>query len=334
MDRMLVSIIIPLYNRQSLIRETIDTLRSQTYSNFECIIIDDHSTDESFRTARTYTDGDSRFIIKERTSKVKGAPSCRNEGMSMATGDYLMFLDSDDLLAEHCLEERINLARKNPKLDFIVTHIGIFKGDSSRVTHYWNSLEGNDDILNFLYANGWQTSSTFFKTEFVKQFRFDEEASSWQDIEFHMHILLTGPAYRKFTDNKPHVLIRRSDDRTGMKATNNEDFFKSISMRFMLMNKIESRMTSEQKNEYESHIRDFYLHYLEVFSVTNDSMSQLDTLYNYYKNSYAYRKSSFHSFLFRCYLKRQNSLMIKISRRVFRKMLSMRPLKSRAVPLQ
>ncbi len=332
-NNMQVSIIIPLFNRERFIGETIDSIMNQTYGNFECIIIDDHSTDESLNTARKYAEQDDRFVVRKRSSATKGAPACRNEGVAMAAGNYLMFLDSDDLLAKHCLEERVALFQEHPEKDFIVTQIGIFKEDSSKITHYWNDLDGNDDVISFLRSNGWQTSSTFFRTEFVRQFKYDEEASSWQDIEFHLHILLTQPDYVKIKDNDPHVYIRRADTRIGMKATNKESFFRSVEMRFLLMGKIESEMSPEQRKKYETHLRMFYLYYLETFAVTNDSPAHLDELMKLYRKSISYRKSPILSGIFKFYLHRENSIVIKILRRGVRLVVPMNPLKSRAVPV-
>lgn len=333
-DDMKVSIVIPLFNRERLIVDAIDSIMKQSHENFECIIIDDHSTDESFDKARKYTEQDDRFIVRKRSSAIKGAPACRNEGVAMAAGDYLMFLDSDDLLSEKCLEERLALYQVYPDKDFIVTQIGIFKEENGKATHYWNNLQGSDDIVNFLQGNSWQTSSTFFRTEFVRQFRYDEEASSWQDMEFHLRVLLRQPDYVKIMDNEPHVLIRRDDNRTGMKATNKESYFKSVEMRFLLMGKIESEMSAEQKKKYEKHLRMFYLFYLETFAVTNDSPDHLEELLKLHAKSFSYRRSSILSGLFKCYLKMDNNIFIRVFRRGMRLAVPIRPLKSRAVPIR
>jgi len=328
-----VSIIIPLYNRSDLIAETVDSIKSQTYKDFECIIIDDHSTDDSFEQAKKLTAGDKRFIVKRRSRDVKGAPACRNEGVSIATGQYLMFLDSDDLLAQKCLEERIGLFRDYPDLDFIVTQIGIFKDDPGKVTHYWNDLRGEDDVANFLQVNGWQTSSSFFKTEFVKNFSYDVEAISSQDVEFHLRVLLTNPSYRKFRQNEPHVLIRRTGNRTGMKATNNESLYESMKMRFFLMGKIESEMTPQQQKRYSSEVRQFYLYYLEIFAVRNNSEKQFEQLYDMYRKSFSYRHSAFLYRTLKFYLKQNNNLFVKVARRLVQNVTSLKPLKTRAVPV-
>ncbi len=331
---MLVSIVIPLYNRESFIKETVDSIMNQSHRQFECIIIDDHSTDNSLPVAKKSTGNDDRFIVRKRSSDVKGASACRNEGMNMASGDFLMFLDSDDLLTEKCLEERVALFQKSLKMDFIVTQTGIFKNDRNHVTHYWNDLSGTDDIVNFLQGNGWQTSSTFFRTGFVRQFRYDDEAFSWQDIDFHLRVLLKEPDYVKIRDNEPHVLIRRADSRTGMKATNKESYFKSVEMRFQLMEKITSEMTPEQKKKYEVHVRMFYLYYLENFAITNDSLAQLNELEGLYQASYAYKISPLLSRIFRYYLGRNNNTFIKVFRRGMRLVVPLKPLKSRALPVR
>ena len=102
-----VSVVVPLYNRQKLIVETIESVRRQSYSNFELLVIDDHSNDESFLVAKNLARSDDRIRTWQRKSAIKGAPACRNEGISAATGDRVVFVDSDDLLAKDCLQNRV-----------------------------------------------------------------------------------------------------------------------------------------------------------------------------------------------------------------------------------
>ncbi|BFM42278.1 hypothetical protein CFS9_09190 [Flavobacterium sp. CFS9] len=110
MNKPLVSIIIPAYNRAHLIGETLDSLIGQTYSNWECIIVDDNSSDKTEETVKLYQEKDSRFklVLKSNEDK-KGASVSRNIGLKIANGDYIQFLDSDDILAVNKLEEQIHL---------------------------------------------------------------------------------------------------------------------------------------------------------------------------------------------------------------------------------
>src|SRR5690554_5694001 len=103
---MKISIIIPVFNRQKLIKETLDSVLAQIYENWECIVVDDGSTDETWEVLEQYAKKDARIKIHKRHRDPKGAPTCRNIGMELSEGEYLIFLDSDDLLAKWALQHR------------------------------------------------------------------------------------------------------------------------------------------------------------------------------------------------------------------------------------
>ena len=90
------SIIIPLYNTENYIEKCLKSVMRQTYENYECIIINDGSTDLSCEKAKEYIKSDNRFIVLEQENK--GLSMARNYGILKASGDYLVFLDSDDFL--------------------------------------------------------------------------------------------------------------------------------------------------------------------------------------------------------------------------------------------
>lgn len=113
----LISIIIPSYNRGNLIRETLDSIIEQTYTNWECIVIDDRSTDGTDAILKEYSNRDNRFIIITKPLELKqGASISKNIGLQSARGEFVQFLDSDDILADNKLEKQIeSLKNKNKK---------------------------------------------------------------------------------------------------------------------------------------------------------------------------------------------------------------------------
>jgi len=116
----LVSIIIPTYNRAHLIRETLDSVLAQTYSNWECIIIDDGSTDETNSLLTKYCAKDSRFQYQHRpNNRPKGANACRNYGFELSKGEYINWFDSDDLMMINKLELQVENILKN-NCDFVI----------------------------------------------------------------------------------------------------------------------------------------------------------------------------------------------------------------------
>jgi glycosyltransferase involved in cell wall biosynthesis len=216
----LVSIIIPNYNRENLIGDTIKSLINQTYSNWEAIIVDDGSTDRSIQVVEEFGRFDSRIKYFQRDTSPKGAPVCRNIGTEKANGEYIIFLDSDDLLAFWCLEERIKYVEQNPDLDFAVFPVLLFNNKAGDSNILWNIFNGINDLERFVGSDvPWQTTSPIWrKSTLLKLGSWDVEALSWQDWEYHIRALLKDFRYNK-VDELPDAFIRR-DSTTRISASN------------------------------------------------------------------------------------------------------------------
>lgn len=108
----LISIITPTYNCERFIGETIESVLKQTYKNWEMIIVDDCSTDNTYEVVKKYADNDSRikyYLLEENS----GAAVARTKAMQLATGDYMAFLDSDDLWISNKLECQLKFMKEN-----------------------------------------------------------------------------------------------------------------------------------------------------------------------------------------------------------------------------
>ncbi|MDR5589706.1 glycosyltransferase family 2 protein [Christiangramia sp. SM2212] len=116
----MVSVIIPSYNRASIIGQTIESVLSQTFSDWECIVVDDGSEDNTEEVVNDYRKKDHRIKLYKRPSTYpKGANSCRNFGFQNSTGNYVQWLDSDDVISENKLEIQYNkLVESNADLGF------------------------------------------------------------------------------------------------------------------------------------------------------------------------------------------------------------------------
>lgn len=111
-----VSIIIPTFNRAHLIKETLDCVLEQLYPNWECIIVDDGSLDNSMSIVNSYIKKDNRFKLFIRpNNRIKGASTCRNIGIENSNGEFIQFLDSDDLLSPNKISEQIKLLKNCPE---------------------------------------------------------------------------------------------------------------------------------------------------------------------------------------------------------------------------
>src|SRR5437870_12319582 len=101
----LVSIIVPSYNYAHFIGEALQSIQSQTYSNWECIVVDDGSTDDTGALVRQLAEKDGR--IKYVRQENRGLAAARNAGMANSEGVYFQFLDADDLLEPQKLERQV-----------------------------------------------------------------------------------------------------------------------------------------------------------------------------------------------------------------------------------
>lgn len=118
MSNPLVSIIVPIYNVEKYIERCIESVKAQTYAEWECICVDDCTPDKSVEEVEKITHGDKRFSILHH-DKNRGLSAARNTGTRAAKGEYVYYLDSDDELTPICIESLVNLAVKYPKAEII-----------------------------------------------------------------------------------------------------------------------------------------------------------------------------------------------------------------------
>jgi glycosyltransferase involved in cell wall biosynthesis len=213
----IISIIIPNYNKQSYIEETLSSVLNQSFLNWEAIIVDDDSADASQEVIKRISETDNRIRFIQRDREPKGGSVCRNIGIEKAKGEYLMFFDSDDLMSCDCLLQRVDYMQKYSELDFAVFPVGTFYksiGDSRNV---WQAKQGNH-LPAFLRHNlPWNIMSPIWKTSFVIDSLkgFDEAFPRLQDVEFHTRALLVpNIKYSVIEDVMPMCFYRIDIERT------------------------------------------------------------------------------------------------------------------------
>lgn len=179
-----VSIITPCYNAGSVISQTIESVINQTYSSWEMIIVDDCSTDDSERIIKDYITKDSR-IKYYKTKNKSGSPSLpRNIGIDNATGEYVAFLDADDVWLPDKLEKQVKLIEEN-KYDLIYSYY-------EKMT--WDGIRGNRIIRtrektrfnNLLCSNSIPCLTSMIRKQIIGPTRFkqipQEDFCFWLDI--------------------------------------------------------------------------------------------------------------------------------------------------------
>lgn len=193
----LISIIIPVYNREQFLPEAILSVQQQSAENWELIVVDDGSEDNTFQIAEKFAAQDERIRAIKREREPKGAPVCRNIGAEAAKGNYLIFLDSDDILAPWCIAQRSKALREYAGYDLLAfpTLIFRYKPDDLRVL--WNIKTTERELYRFIRNDCvWHTMGGIWRKEvFFEIGRFDEKLARWQDMELHTRALANGISY-------------------------------------------------------------------------------------------------------------------------------------------
>ncbi len=197
----LVSIVTPLFNRVNLVGESIDSVIGQTYPNWEMIIVDDGSTDGSYEYVQQKVTEEPRIKILKRDRNPKGAPACRNIGLEKARGEFVIFLDSDDILAPHCLQQRVKAFSDFPDKDFLVFPIQYFEQSIGDRKDIFFRYFHQDYITSFLLKSHWITMSPIWKKDALLLLHgFDEELACMQDGDLHLRALVDGMRFKVFRD--------------------------------------------------------------------------------------------------------------------------------------
>lgn len=168
----LISIIIPLYNGGTYLRDCLESVISQSYRNMEIIIIDDGSTDGSLELSQEYASKDSRITI--RTQLNSGVAAARNNGVSISKGDYFFFLDADDFLFPSTIEK---LYRNLMENDADMSICNTCANSGNKVISYYKKdvVRGSDDVLTdalnckYKYLSVW---GILYKTAMFKNLKF------------------------------------------------------------------------------------------------------------------------------------------------------------------
>lgn len=136
-----LSIIVPVYNVEKYLASCVDSIMAQTFQDWELILIDDGSSDKSYQIAKDYSDTDAR--IKVVNNGHNGVSTARNTGIAMASGEYIMFVDSDDTITTDACEILLNAVEN---CDFaMATYQTVYKGTNAVVEHFVEPFCGGMD---------------------------------------------------------------------------------------------------------------------------------------------------------------------------------------------
>ena len=215
-----ISIVIPIYNRANLIRETLDSILAQTYQNWECVVVDDGSTDGTWEVVRNFAEKDTRLKCYSRPqARLKGANSCRNFGFEKCTGDYIIWFDSDDLMTPGHIKSKLKFIEEN-NLDFVVAQTQNFENNELLEPYVYNKKEYGIKASDFILLKiHWYTYDVMLRRAIAGKISWNENMKSWQDYNYFCKMLLE-------TENGEYlekILTHRRIHSTSIQKSLNQD---------------------------------------------------------------------------------------------------------------
>ena len=199
-----ISVIVPFYNVEVFFEEMLHSLQNQTFNNFEVLLIDDHSRDQSCQLCKKIILEDNRF--KLFSSDATGPSAARNVGLRHASAEYIFFADADDTLEHDALEKLLLVAKRN-NADYIIGDYSIInnKGEQCRqkkffdcdsvtqidaielLRHYLHKPAGSSPMINV-----W---GRLYRAKVIKNNNvcFCEQLKTWEDTLFNIRFLNTNP---------------------------------------------------------------------------------------------------------------------------------------------
>lgn len=174
-----VSIIMPVYNAERYLREAIESVLKQTYTDFELLLVNDRSTDHSKEICEEYAKKDERIVLLENDSQCHGPGPTRNIGLDHASGDYLYFMDSDDWIEKLLLEYAV--ARMEGSNADIVQFGAVFEmpnGKQCNQNHWTGQDELTKESIKQNFSCYWENKNSYlwmhlFRYQTVEHVRFE-----------------------------------------------------------------------------------------------------------------------------------------------------------------
>ncbi|WP_430466468.1 glycosyltransferase family 2 protein [Winogradskyella ouciana] len=230
----LVSIIIPTFNRCQYIGEALDSIIAQTYTNWECIVVDDGSTDNTAAILKEYCNRDSRIQYLVRPDNFpKGSNGSRNYGVTISKGELIAFNDDDDFWLPNKLELQVPIFKQHPEAGLVTGHIEYVNEKGERSGRVIKQKGNHGKVFkDILLKNRMSMITPVLRRKvFDKVGFFNTDFKIFEDWEFWRRVAYYYPFY---SIDKVLACVRKHDTNTSLIVTN--DPFEQY-MRYKILNK-------------------------------------------------------------------------------------------------
>lgn len=298
-----VSIIAPAFNNEDSIEDFIKCIVRQHYKNWELIIVDDGSTDRTIDIVKEYEKKDNRIKLLIRNRMPKGSATCRNIGQKFCKGKYFMHLDSDDIVEEHALMQRVNFMELNNDCDFAT-----FKGESIIVENnriiktgqIWGIPPYDGDLLKAFLSVKYPFSvwNNIYKSTSFKNYLWDEKIKIYTDFSYIVPSLLLPFKHYFAIDSKVDYLYKIGQTKAMTSNFLSEDKYEST--KYLFSKTMQQLKNTKEYNKYKSYFKHFYnLQLKRVVIERNENlyMDYIGFINLWYGKTYAIKAKIFYNII-------------------------------------
>ena len=284
-----VSIIIPVYNKKKYLYCVLESIRQQEFNDFECILVDDGSTDGSQNICDVFSKKDSRFITVHMSNS--GVSNARNTGLKRARGKYITFIDADDSIDINYLKKLADDI-ENTGADFVITGMKKYWEDTNKVEYLKTPINGLYTFKEILpqFAEIQLKTGIFgfccgkiFKKEIANNIFFDASISLAEDFDFYLKIY---PKVKKvYFDAECFYGYLQESSNNSVKSDNQIDYLTQlkINLRYREFLKYMNSYSNNNQNIIDSRVND-YIYFVILYSNRKNIKNNVTELYKLINN--------------------------------------------------
>lgn len=279
-----VSIIVPVYNKKKYLNGVLENIQKQEFNDFECILVDDGSTDGSQNICDVFSKKDSRFLTLHMSNS--GVSNARNTGLMRARGKYITFIDADDSIDTNYLKKLVDDI-ENTGADLAITGMKKYWEDTNKVEYLKTPINGFHAFKEILsqFAEIQLKTGIFgfccgkiFKKEIAKNIFFDASISLAEDFDFYLKIY---PKVRKvYFDTECFYGYLQESSNNSVKSDNQIDYLTQlqINLRYREFLKNMNSYSNKNQNIIDSRVND-YIYFVILYSNRKNIKNKVTELY-------------------------------------------------------
>lgn len=200
----------PVFNAEKFLAASIESILNQNYQYFELIIVDDCSTDNSYKISKYFKELDNRIKLIKNEKNYKQAYS-RNQAIQLSKGKYIAFIDADDIACQNRIKTQLTFMESNNEIDVCGSFYHLINNNNFKIKQEVPILHSEIECQMRIFGNCIAFSSVMIKTNIIKQFIFNEEmCGNAEDYELWMRMLNSGIKFHNIPEYLLYYQIHQS----------------------------------------------------------------------------------------------------------------------------